>query len=432
MSVVSAALSASGHVVQQYDYQTQGSSYDDLVAELKAFNPEYVALSIRNIDSVNSLDPELGWQMVHYRKIVSLVRSVARAPIICGGGGFSIMPEAILDFIGADYGIQGPGEAAIILLIEALNHGERPERIQYVQETVRANTQQFGALIDAKILKYYYESSGIIGIQTKRGCSFKCTYCTYPAIEGNTFRARPEIQVVDEIERIRDTHQVHDFFFTDSIFNDPSGHYLRLIDELLRRDLKIRWAAFFTPRTQDLNKLSLLKASGLYGVELGTDAASDTTLKGMHKGFRFEQVHAFNEACVLNEIPCAHYIIFGGPGETAETLEEGIQNIEALRHCVVFAFSDIRIFPGTLLAQQAVREGILKADQLLLEPIYYHSPQIDREWMNARLTEAFRGRRDRIFPPDKGLEMIAVMKKFGIRGLAWNHLIKFPKRNPPT
>jgi len=28
----------------------------------------------------------------------------------------------------------------------------------------------------------------MLNLQTKRGCPFKCVYCTYPAIEGDRFR----------------------------------------------------------------------------------------------------------------------------------------------------------------------------------------------------------------------------------------------------
>ena len=54
---------------------------------------------------------------------------------------------------------------------------------------------------------------------------------------------------------------------------------------------------------------------------LRTDAASDTTMAGLGKGFTFADVEAVNRACVAEQLPCAHFVIFGGPGETEATVQ---------------------------------------------------------------------------------------------------------------
>jgi len=92
----------------------------------------------------------------------------------------------------------------------------------------------------------------------------------------------------------------------------------------------------------------LLKKSGLYAVEAGTDAASDETLTGLNKQFTFDDVLAFNESCMKAEIPCAHYVIFGGPGETEATVKKGLDNMDALKSCIVFAFFRYSHFSGNV------------------------------------------------------------------------------------
>jgi hypothetical protein len=117
--------------------------------------------------------------------------------------------------------------------------------------------------------------------------------------------------------------------------------------------------------------------------------------------------------------------MFGGPGETIGTVTEGLANLQRLEHTVAFAYSGIRILPGTDLHRQAIAEGILSPAASLLEPVYYFSPQIDADAMNGMITDAFRGRRDRIFPPSEGQKRLEVMHNFGYRGLLWNHLVRF-------
>ncbi len=41
--------------------------------------------------------------------------------------------------------------------------------------------------------------------------------------------------------------------------------------------------------------MSLLKRSGLYAIEAGSDAASDETLAGLNKQFTFDDVYEFNQ-----------------------------------------------------------------------------------------------------------------------------------------
>jgi radical SAM superfamily enzyme len=162
-------------------------------------------------------------------------------------------------------------------------------------------------------------------------------------------------------------------------------------------------------------------------VELGTDAACDATLRSLGKGFAFADVLEVNRACVAERLPCAHFVMFGGPGETADTVREGLANLDRLEHTVVFGYSGIRILPGTALHRLAVAEGILAPETSLLEPVYYQSPHVDADSMNRRIAASFRGRRDRIFPPSEGQQRLVVLHNFGYRGLLWDHLIRFPK-----
>jgi hypothetical protein len=106
---------------------------------------------------------------------------------------------------------------------------------------------------------------------------------------------------------------------------------------------------------------------------------------------------------------------------------EGLSNIQRLEHCVVFAYSGIRILPGTGIYDLAVAEGRIAAGAPLREPVYYHSHHVDVEAMNRSIEAAFRGRRDRTFPPTEGQKRLSIMHTFNFRGLLWDTLIRFPK-----
>ena len=425
MAVIAGALSRSGHEVRQFDFLVSGCSEQALLDAVQDFAPDCICMSMRNIDNVDSFSAESAWYVGQAKRLVELLRSASSAPVVVGGPGFSILPEEILAYRGADHGVVGEGEEAICTLVADLAAGRAMPPLLSGSAPL-SGSGQGSPLLDRELVDFYVAQTGMVNLQTKRGCPHDCVYCTYPSLEGKRFRPRAAGVVADDIERIGRDFGVNGFFFTDSVFNDARGEYLELAEEILRRDLKISFCAFFRPQGIGRPELALLKRAGLHAAELGTDAASDATLAGIDKGFTFADVLEVNRACVAERIPAAHFVIFGGPDETMMTVAEGLQNIAGLEHCVVFAFSGIRILPGTRMLERAIADGVIAAGAPLLMPVHYHSPQLDPAAMNSAILKSFQGRRDRIFPPSDGQVRMSVMRRFGFRGLLWDRLIAFP------
>jgi len=181
--------------------------------------------------------------------------------------------------------------------------------------------------------------------------------------------------------------------------------------------------AFFRPQRFRREEVALLKLAGLAGVEWGTDCSTDATLGAMGKDFTWGEVEASNRLFALAGIPNAHFIMFGGPGETEDTAREGLANIERLEGCVVFAFRGVRILPGTGIHRRAVEEGVVAGGESLLEPRFYHSPEVTEDCLDAAIANSFAPRRDRIYPPGQDMERIQVFHRMGRRGPIWDLLL---------
>ncbi|MFC1888459.1 B12-binding domain-containing radical SAM protein, partial [Thermodesulfobacteriota bacterium] len=95
---------------------------------------------------------------------------------------------------------------------------------------------------------------------------------------------------------------------------------------------------------------------------------------------------------------------------------------------VSFIFMGIRILPGTALEKIALDEGLITHDQDLLEPVYYLSPKIDRDWLEETLTRAFKKIRRCVFPPDDLEPKVQFLHKLGHTGVLWDMLIPSEKR----
>ena len=420
MGIVATALTEAGHDVDQYDFMQNDMSLEALRARVADADAGVVGISIRNIDNVNLVNERRYLDVV--TDIVAAIREVSTATVVLGGSGFSLIPEAILARLGADYGIVGEGEALMVEFVDSASRGSLPgERVIRSNESLTARGMP-SATYDPGIMRYYLGSGSTASIQTKRGCTHRCAYCSYPMLEGPHIRCREPNDVVDDLERLIGEFGMKMVFFTDSVFNDDEGHYLELLQTMKARRVSPPWVAFLKPEAFDDETLALMKETGLTAVELGADAPSDTTLRGLRKSFTFSDVVACNDRLCEHGIAVAHYYMFGGPGETVETVHEGVRNILSLEHAVSFMFMGIRVLPGTPLVDIAVRDGIVEPGQDLLEPVYYIAPGIDRQWLQETLTEAFDGVRRCVFPPDAFEDQVRLLHQLGHVGVLWDLL----------
>jgi len=418
-SMIAASLSDAKHEVFQFDFLQQDSSLDALSQAIADFDPELIGISIRNIDNVNSLNEQSYVEAV--KDIVSRVRRDLKTVVVLGGAGFSLLPEHFLRETSADYGIVGEGESLMLNFVNNAASGVYPKERLIGPETKLKGSGIPSARYDKHLIEYYLRKTGIAPLQTKRGCSQKCVYCSYPALEGSRIRQRDVRLVVDDIEMLCNTYKVKYIFFVDSVFNDDEGAYLNLVEEMKRRKTVVPWMAFFKPEGLDDRIIELMKETGLVSVQLGSDAATDSTLRELGKRFCFNDIVKSNDLFVKHGISPSHYFMFGGPGETEKTVFEGIENIKSLKNCTVFPFAGIRILPDTLLYDICVDNGILK-NKNLLEPTYYISPAVEKEWLYETLSEAFSEIRWCVFPPDSFDDTAKILYELGCAGPLWDKM----------
>lgn len=413
-----AALKRAGHQATHFDLLADGG-LDELLIFLEGKQCDLIGISIRNLDKVDSADPKeyLGDVLETVRK----VRKATDTAIVLGGPAFSIMPETLLEMFEADYGVVGEGEEVLPWLATELVNGRPPE--QKILKSPQNLRQWHSSTLTPSTVKYYTNHGGMLNVQTKRGCPYTCLYCSYPTIEGEKIRYRDPEDVAEEVNRLEREAGARYIFFTDSVFNDPQKRYLEIAEALIRKDNKLPWCAFFRPSDLTRQDIRLLKRSGLSTLELGTDAGCDRTLQGIGKQFCFDDVLQVHGNLIAEEIACAHFIMFGGPGENSDTLRESFENIEKLQGSVVFAYVGIRVFPGTGIVQRAIEDGVIAADQSLIDPVFYYSPAISKEEIEKAIRKNFADRVDRVYPCHEIEKRIPLLHKFGKVGPMWDILL---------
>ena len=406
----------------QFDFQLSGA--ENLPAFIREHKPSLVGVSIRNIDTSDSYAPRS--YVTDHARAMAMVRESTKAPVVIGGSGFSIFPERIMEALGADWGIVGAGEEAFSRILAAAARGEEP--LSGSGRIIAGEKGDQAAFAppchDPEIVRHYWKVGGMIGVQTKRGCPRRCTYCTYPLIEGNQVRFKEPAAVVDEIEQLVRDHSVRYFFLVDSVFNLCRQHDEEIAGEIVKRGLDISWGAFFSPVGLDSDYLSVLKGSGLTHVELGADSLCETMLESYRKDFTPDEALDAAMACEREGINCAIYLIFGGPGETPSTLGETLRRARALRGAVFFPFAGVRIYPGTELFTSAREKGIVADDDDCFEPRYYFEDGLDGKKIWTIIEANVERRRNWILPKDfAGYEPVqSALRQLGHKGPLWEYV----------
>lgn len=402
--------------------------YAEYTALLQDFNPDYTGVSLRNIDDVNLYVRESF--IVHYKQIVEETRNSSSCKIIIGGAGFSIFPELLFNTLNPDFGIYGEGEERLYELISALENNapysqinslvyKKGEKIIFNKE--KQSLRNPDVVFEPDMLDFYWQHSGMLNIQTKRGCPYKCIYCTYPVIEGHNVRTLDIDCIAETIYELYTKNKIDYFFFTDSVFNISNDYNIKLAEKIISKNTDIKWGAYFNFCNLDEEILRLFKRAGLRHIEFGTESLSDTMLVNYNKPFTMSDVFDISRICVKLEIDYAHFLILAGYGETEATLNETFENSKKIERTVFFPFIGMRIYPGTRLHEIALAENKVAADDDLLIPKYYISDKAD---INTLKEKAGKTGQSWVFPDQDFSEIMVKMRMKNKKGPLWEYQIR--------
>ncbi|MFT3830654.1 MAG: lipid biosynthesis B12-binding/radical SAM protein [Opitutaceae bacterium] len=433
LSYIDGALRAAGHETVLWDARMAVESLEECLARVR---PDYVGLSMRNIDNVQCHNPK---SFIH--DLVGFcrrVRAATTAPIVLGGSGFSVFPREIFQLGGIDYGIHGAGERTFVRLIAALHAGASETVLGEIAGLVfrrsdgairavpcRAEDAEFSTAPhhDPALLGAYLAQGSLPGVQTQRGCPLHCCYCTYPLIEGKRSRFLGGEEVVTEMRRLK-ALGVKFVFIVDSVFNTRADHVAEVCEALIRADLGVQWECFLRPRGVTRELLRLMQRAGLSHIEFGSDSFSDPVLHSYGKSFTFEEVRTASLLAHELGLRYSHFIIFGGPGETRTTVEETLARARTLPGAFYFGTLGMRIYPDTPLWRQLAPESRGEApSDYLVEPRFYIAPEFTLESLHARLREYQRENPNWIVgdPPPAFVDTMDKLRRRGVRGPMWEY-----------
>ena len=437
--IVAEAAEQAGYRVRVLDLMYKRDPLRALESEIDKSSPDVVGLSVRNIDDNNMQHPVTFFEDL--APLAYTIRERTKATIILGGSAVAVMPEALLRHSGASWAVLGNGEVAFPELLAALSRSNDPMRIPgvawfennvFMKNPVSLSPFSSGCLspdfhrwVDVNA---YLSRLSTVPIQSKRGCPFKCVYCTYAAGEGHTYRLYSPESIVDAITAL-DRKGLRDIEFVDSIFNSPYAHAMAICEGLARIRLDVRLQSLeLNPMFIDDALLTTMEKAGFAGIGITAESASDVVLEGLRKGFTSEHVYRAANYVRRHELPCFWIFMLGGPGETSETVLETLGFAERYIRPEDVAFFNIgiRIYPGTELENLARKEGTLTVPpDEMLSPVFYFSPSLSLSWLTEKLRNTMSRHLNFINTDSLGLSILPTIQRlgyrFGVKQPLWRH-----------
>jgi radical SAM superfamily enzyme YgiQ (UPF0313 family) len=441
LAYLAEVLKEEGYRAEVLDLCFSQEPSSDLKDTLQGLQPDLVGLSLRNLDNLTY--PTSVSYLKEVEEVLQVCRQTSSTKLIIGGSGFSLAPKELLQHLDVDFGIVGEGEEIFLQLVKSLEKGNPVSPSPHLlikgdsSPVSMRGAQVFPIKAPDRSLfetRRYLEKGGMGNIQTKRGCPFSCIYCTYPLLEGKEVRLRKPEEVVEELRKLTQDEGVDYVYFVDDIFNYPPSYAEALCREMIRSKVDIKWSAFVNPGFLHEDLLKWMKEAGCVGIEFGTDSGSPRMLKNYRKSFTIENVIRSSECCSANGINHCHYILFGGPGEEGDTIEESFQLMDRLDPTAVIAMLGIRIYPGTEMERIALSQGVIRQDSNLIYPHFYISPALGGR-LEGIIKEKALERKRWIVP---GLEinisqnLMEGIRRFRIRGPLWELVgkMKRPRIRP--
>lgn len=168
-----------------------------------------------------------------------------------------------------------------------------------------------------------------VGVETQRGCVFKCEFCTY-----RTLTAPNALGPAEAAEAIMGTAAaVGDatINIVDATATFPHERWNAILRELIARGGAPHpiWAF---ARIADINEksASLMASAGVRHLFVGQESGDQRILDAMKKGTKIHQVRGAIEALARHRIIATFSFIHGFPEETAESIVATRRMIETL------------------------------------------------------------------------------------------------------
>jgi radical SAM superfamily enzyme YgiQ (UPF0313 family) len=343
-----------------------------LTKTLKKIKPDLVGLSA------------MTWQYSTCLALIGLVKSILPGVYIAIGGYHATLMSremaASRESKEMDFIIRGEGEEAFRRLVNALEGTDKLEAIPSLsyQENGRWIHNDQGPLSDLSHLKlpirdhrrltggYHFMYYKIEALETCRGCTRHCNFCSISHMYGRSYRTYPIARILADLDDIYYRKKTKMVFITDDNMVLNPAWVMNLCDAIIRRNyqnLKLIVQADCVTIAHHEAMVKKMSEAGFRVIFLGIENVSSHNLRTLEKSDIVEASRRAVEICHRYGVMVIGGMIFGLPDDDEEAIKKNYQFFSDLGADASY-FQILTPYPKTRIREYLIGEGLVTHPQL--------------------------------------------------------------------
>jgi radical SAM superfamily enzyme YgiQ (UPF0313 family) len=322
----------------------------DLIRKRRSIK-KYLTRVIRKIEPDLVGLSSMAWQYDTCIKIAHLIKEIRpEVKIVIGGYHATLMYEETAtsdETQWIDFLVRGEGEEACRRLVNAMAGRDKLADIPSLSYKINGvfTHNPRGENLDLSTLKlpirdkrrltwgYHILHSKVELIETSRGCTRSCNFCSMKHMYGRTFRTYPINRVLADIDDIYYQRKTRYIFITDDNMVLKPSRVMELCDAIIARkydDLRIIVQADCVSMAQNEEMVAKMAMAGFCSVFLGIENGSKKNLSVADKGNIVEYANKAIENCHKNGMMVIGGLIFGFPEDDEDSIRENYEYLKSI------------------------------------------------------------------------------------------------------
>jgi tRNA A37 methylthiotransferase MiaB len=247
------------------------------------------------------------------------------AIVVVGGQYSNIKYQSLIrNFPTVDIIVRGDGEAAIPLLLAALDRGTELDDVPNLvirtgPDTCRMTRFEYINLDEYPSPEFRSQHIPVVPYESMRGCPFSCRFCSFP-FASPEWRYKSAEKIAADWARYHALNEAQHIRAMDSTFTVPPTRMRRLLELLPSVD--VTWEAYTRANIiTGRETVERLAEAHCATLSIGFESMSPKTLNLMHKQVRAEHNRRAHDSLSGGPVKYRTSFMCGYPGETPEDYE---------------------------------------------------------------------------------------------------------------
>ena len=319
------------------------------------------------------------WQYATCVKLIKLIKTLLpRVKVAVGGYHATLMYEEIAgsrESQWIDFLIRGEGEETLKRLVRALEGKDQVEAIPSLSYNKGGEFvhNPKGELLDLTRLKlpirdkrrltwgYHIMNHKYEVMETSRGCTRNCNFCSIRHMYGRSFRPFPIKRILADVDDIYFKQKARWIFISDDNFVLDPTRVIEFCDAIIARgyrNLSLLVQADCVTMARNEKMVEKMAFAGFKSVFLGMESASRKNLKAARKGDILDASHRAVHNCHKYGIMVVGGMIFGFPDDGEAEIMENYRFLKSTGADTAYC-QILTPYPKTEIRQQLLDEGLV-------------------------------------------------------------------------